>query len=120
MRLWHDDVRPAPEGDWIWAHNNDQARALLECLPITTISLDHDLGAEVHVTPDMNINEISLLRGQAEDNGIKLVEWMIEKDLVPHTVIIHSWNIPAAKRMYQAFFDAGYLAELQPFKAPLL
>lgn len=119
MRVWHDDVRPAPE-DWIWARNNDQARVLLECLPITMISLDHDLGAEIHVTPDMDISQITLLKGQAEDNGMKLVEWMIDKDLVPRTVIIHSWNIPAAKRMYQAFLGAGYLAELQPFKAPLL
>lgn len=119
MRLWHDDVRPAPQ-DWIWVRNNDQARALLECLPITTISLDHDLGAEIHVTPDMDINEITLLRGAAEDNGMKLVEWMIQKDLVPRTVIIHSWNIPAAKRMHAALLAAGYVADLQPFQAPLL
>ena len=119
MRLWHDDVRPAPE-DWIWVRNNNQARALLECLPITTISLDHDLGAEVHVTPDMDIHDLTVLKGMSEDNGMKLVEWMIEKDLVPRTVIIHSWNIPAAKRMYQTFLASGYLAELQPFKAPLL
>jgi len=119
MNLWHDDVRPAPE-DWIWVRNNDQARALLECLPITTISLDHDLGAEVHVTPDMDISRLTVLKGMHEDNGMKLVEWMIDKDLVPRTVIIHSWNIPGAKRMYQAFLAAGYLAELEPFKVPIL
>jgi hypothetical protein len=119
MKLWHDDVRPAPH-DWVWAQNNDQARALLECLPITIISLDHDLGAEIHVTPDMDISQITLLRGMAEDNGMKLVEWMIEKDLVPRTVIIHSWNIPAAKRMWQALIDNGYAAELEPFTSSLL
>lgn len=119
MKLWHDDVRPPPP-DWIWVHNNKQARALLECLPITAISMDHDLGAEIHVTPDMDLSELTLLKGLAEDNGMRLAEWMIDHDLVPSTVIIHSWNIPGAKRMHSAFLAAGYVAELQPFQAPLL
>lgn len=82
--------------------------------------MDHDLGAGLFVTPDMDINDITLLKGRHEDNGMKLAEWMIAKDLVPKTIIIHSWNIPGAKRMYQAFLDAGYLAELAPFKVPRL
>jgi hypothetical protein len=46
---------------------------------------------------------------------MQLVEWMIESGIVPERVIIHSWNTPAAKRMWQAFTDAGYPAELAPF-----
>ena len=114
MKLWHDDVRTAPE-DWVWAKNNDQARALLECLPITTISLDHDLGAVPE--PGMSPSDINLLKGASEDNGMVLVEWMIAHDLVPRRVIIHSWNIPAATRMFATLRNAGYGAELQPFKA---
>jgi hypothetical protein len=43
MRVWLDDLRPAPEG---WAHALTQAEAigLLESGDVTAISLDHDLG----------------------------------------------------------------------------
>jgi hypothetical protein len=45
MKLWVDDVRPAPKG-WVWARGYKAARRLLEehDWGFDIISLDHDLG----------------------------------------------------------------------------
>lgn len=45
MRLWLDDVRPAPPG-WVWAHNYAQAATAVKSGKVTFISFDHDLGEE--------------------------------------------------------------------------
>lgn len=47
MKLWVDDIRPAPKG-WIWAKSYKKARQLLEEYDwdFDIISLDHDLGGE--------------------------------------------------------------------------
>lgn len=117
IKLWHDDVRPPPSTDWSWARTNEEARMLLynqkaiadeggdacvEC------SLDHDLGAPL----DAGI----FAKGAAEETGMQLVEWMIENDLVPPRVTIHSWNPSGAKRMRAALFAAGHQAELRPYQ----
>ena len=108
MRIWHDDVRPAPEG-WTRAEDNAQAKLLLSSAAlVTTISLDHDLGA----APSDGI----YAKGSSEETGMKLVEWMIEHDLVPEEVIIHSWNPPGARRMAEALNAAGHNVTLAPFQ----
>lgn len=43
MKLWVDDVRPAPDG-WTLATSVAGAMALIENNDIDTISLDHDAG----------------------------------------------------------------------------
>jgi hypothetical protein len=43
MKLWHDDVRPAPEG-WVHARTNDEAKEYFKSGEVETCSLDHDLG----------------------------------------------------------------------------
>lgn len=45
MKLWLDDVRPAPPG-WTWAKSAVRAIALLETGTVTEVSLDHDLGQD--------------------------------------------------------------------------
>lgn len=118
MKLWHDDVRPPPSVDWAWAQTNEEAKLFLYNANaiaqaggegVTECSLDHDLGADPR--------EGIYAKGAAEETGMQLVEWMIESGIVPKRVVIHSWNTPAAKRMWQAFKIAGYPAELRPFTA---
>lgn len=46
MKLWLDDVRPAPEG-WLWAKTYEEAVTLFTHYDITEMSLDHDLGLKV-------------------------------------------------------------------------
>lgn len=43
MKLWLDDIRPAPEG-WTWVKTAWDAIALLEKGGVEAVSLDHDLG----------------------------------------------------------------------------
>jgi len=43
MRVWLDDLRPAPDG-WVWAQTAVEAYTFLIAGNVTEISLDHDLG----------------------------------------------------------------------------
>jgi hypothetical protein len=43
MKLWLDDVRPAPDG-WTWVKDAHEAIALLARGEVEIASLDHDLG----------------------------------------------------------------------------
>jgi len=115
IRLWHDDVRPAPEG-WVWAKTNEEAQEFLASAIVDEISLDHDLGAIP--TGEMDPTEVMYLRGTGEETGLHLVEWMIANGKVPPIVRIHSWNPQGAKRMADALADAGYAAIVAPFVIP--
>lgn len=96
-KLWHDDVRRPPDDSWLWARTNQQAQKILSENSITEASLDHDLGLD-YVDPDMPDADIQT--GWDTDNdGAMLVRWMIEHDLLPPKVTIHSWNPDGAKRM---------------------
>lgn len=45
MRLWVDDVRPAPAG-WVHARSVEEAQPLLASGEVEELSLDSDLGFE--------------------------------------------------------------------------
>lgn len=116
--LWLDDVRPAPDG-WVWAKTNEEAKTILLQKNVTHCSLDHDLG--MHIANDVNdwdeIIEIAYSQQEEEpETGFDLVEWMIEMDLVPEHITIHSWNPDGAHRMAMRFLDHGYECTLAPFK----
>lgn len=117
MKLWFDDVRPAPEG-WTWARTiPDGIRLLLE-FPCEECSLDHDLGYDCFTLDEINSNpELILARGQAEQTGYDFVEWMISEEVVPPKITIHSWNPDGARRMKNRLLEAGFSAEIQPFRA---
>lgn len=102
MKLWHDDVRPAPQG-WTWARTNEEAMSYLRTGDVVECSLDHDLGAD----PNLGINA----RGSSpKGTGLDLVRWMIKVKLVPDFVNVHSWSGPGGEAMINAFKDAGYKA----------
>ena len=108
MKVWHDDVREAPEG-WERAWDNPTALALLRDNEVEVISLDHDLGC----SPDEGI----WAKGCSPDgDGRDLVKAMIAGDLVPPTVYIHSWNPSGAREMAALLRDAGHTAKLSPFR----
>jgi hypothetical protein len=108
MKLWHDDVRPAPDG-WVRVRTNAEAQQLLRQrsepdgqMVVTVASLDHDLGAqdadEFEVGSDEWFTAMGTM-GQSMETGFDLVEWMLEHDAVPPVVLVHSWNPPGADRM---------------------
>jgi hypothetical protein len=92
MKLWLDDVRPAPEG-WIWVKTVECAVMELcrEGQTVTHISLDNDLG-----------------EGQAE--GYLVMNWLEERVYrfphyhVPHCNF-HTAN-PVAFRKMQAALES--------------
>jgi hypothetical protein len=43
MKLWLDDVRPAPDG-WVHAKTGEEAIDILKQGQVTQMSFDHDLG----------------------------------------------------------------------------
>ena len=83
MKLWIDDVRPAPEG-YIWSKSVNQAKTAIKTYELNyydygvLIDIDHDAGAEV------------------TDGGdyIKLLDWLEANNIVNEkfTFHIHSMN----------------------------
>lgn len=119
--LWHDDVRPPPDPEqWVWARTNDEAKYWLKTGAVEIIDMDHDMGLHDLEPSDEVImrDDPRLLRGFDEDNGLKLVEWMIENDLVPPILRIHSWNVAGAKRMVMALNAAGHYPDYKAYEPP--
>lgn len=115
VRLWHDDVRPAPDG-WLWAKTNAAAMEVLAEYEVDEISLDHDLGAVP--TGDMDPRRYMTSRGSAEETGVDLARWMVEFDRVPPRITIHSWNPPGAERIAAVLTAAGHPCLIKPFVVP--
>ena len=83
MKLWIDDVRPAPEG-YVWVKTVNDAKDVINCIetdewfvnnPIEVIDIDHDAG------------EFAVCGG----DYIKLVDWLEETDR-NYPIHIHSMN----------------------------
>lgn len=109
MKLWHDDVRSPPSEEWFWARTNDDAKGFFLLEEVTECSLDHDLGC----VPEEGV----FAKGSSkEEDGLKLVKWMIRTGNVPAKVTIHSWNHARAKEMALTLTDAGYSCQVAPFK----
>jgi len=93
MKLWLDDIRPAPEG-WTWVKTAREAFDILGNNPdVTEISLDHDLGED-------------------QDSGYAIVEtlerWAAYGGLdkyIPEEIHIHSAN-PVGRKNMQAAIDS--------------
>jgi hypothetical protein len=88
MKLYLDDVRPAPDG-WVLVRTAHEAIAALEAGGVEEISLDHDLGDEATC-----------------GSGYQVATWIEEavatRGFVPPRMQIHSANIVGRARMEQA------------------
>lgn len=117
LRVWHDDIRPAPEG-WVWVRTNEAARQILSdpAIMVAEISLDHDLGLDYFTEEEIADNpELTNARGDAGETGLDLARWMCETGHVPATVKIHSWNPDGARAMSRLFNENGHTCFLAPF-----
>lgn len=103
VRVWLDDVRPAPEG-WVWVKTAEEAKRLIaSSIDVTDVSLDNDLG-----------------RAQA-GQGAEVAEWYSDtlrrkgrltvggKVQEPPFFYVHSENTVARARMERALLAAGYV-----------
>jgi hypothetical protein len=80
MKLWIDDVRPAPEGYDFWSMSVSNAKALIEAWerlgdPFELIDMDHDAGDYAQFGGDY----------------IKLLDWLEETGR-NYPIRIHSMN----------------------------
>jgi hypothetical protein len=85
VKLWLDDVRPAPPG-WVHAHTIGEAQRYLETGKVEEASLDHDLGFE-------------------EPDGSALVRWMAQTGHWPKSKpVVHSMN-PVGRQYMESVIE---------------
>lgn len=101
MKLWLDDVRPAPDLSWTWARSVAEAQQLLTDAkgigePWEMVSVDYDLGMtcqEVHAGWQPF--------ACSHTDGMHLLMWFKLQDEWPDTVLIHSEN-PNGRALMEA------------------
>lgn len=92
MKLWLDDLRPAPAG-WVHAKTAKEAIKLLSADCVKEISLDHDLGEEEDVGSGYDV--ACFIEENAALGRLKKLFWNI-----------HSANPVGRIRMMQALNNA--------------
>lgn len=95
MKIWVDDVRPAPEG-YFWCQTVDGAKAIIEysietAASIEVIDMDHDAGDYVTGGGDY----------------IKLLNWLEEVGL-KYPIHIHSMNPVGVENMRRIIRKNGW------------
>lgn len=107
MKLWLDDIRPAPPG-WEWARSTVRAIALLSTGEVTEVSLDHDLGQG-----GVSQTAAGILVGGADcapGCGYDVATWIEERahagELAPIRWSVHSANPVGRQRMVAAMESA--------------
>lgn len=86
IRLWLDDVRPAPEG-WTWVKTVSEAQYYLSQGNVDEVSFDHDLG------------DVGIL------TGYDLVKWMGNNDIWSRQKPrVHSMN-PVGRRSMEGYIN---------------
>lgn len=89
MKIWLDDIRPAPKG-WIWVKDFWEAKKIIHENPgkWEAISLDHDLG-DWQSKPEKTGYDVLML----------IVDQFMMDDIEPGTIHIHTANPVARERM---------------------
>jgi hypothetical protein len=129
VKLWLDDVRPAPDWSWACVRTVEDAMFAFEHLPIEVASLDHDLGyiadpnwdGDPREPRELDPEEYFIARSRPGGDGIDLVRWMCEHGHFPSLlVVIHSWNPDGARNMYEALKAAKCPVPVvvRPFELP--
>jgi hypothetical protein len=99
VKLWLDDVRPAPEG-WRHVKNAMDAIAFLQTGLVTEASLDYD----VQWSPPYSVED-----WENNQTGFAVVRWMAMHDMWPAGgVAVHSANVAGAERMREVI-DGHYI-----------
>ena len=77
MKIWIDDIRPAPAAGWVWVKSSTEAIGYLATCKgsgfnLDIISFDHDLGGD--------------------DTSRRVALWLCEMDYWPTECRVHSAN----------------------------
>jgi hypothetical protein len=96
IKIFLDDVRPAPDDTWILCSDPDEVISLLQREDVTEISLDHDLGDEL-------LHDKDYCNSVKEKTGYDVLLWIeaqvITTNYIPPKISIHTSNPAARKRM---------------------
>ena len=90
MKLWIDDVRPAPEG-YFWAKSVNVAKEYIYANDIELLDIDHDAGDYAKYGGDY----------------IKLLDWLEENGL-SYPIRIHSMNPVGCENMRRIIEKNGW------------
>lgn len=87
IKIWVDDLRPAPDDSWTAVTTPSAAIALLETGEVEVISFDHDLGFD----------------GEKELTGYQVLLWIEEavvlRQFKAPEMRVHSANPPGHERL---------------------
>lgn len=100
MKLWVDDIRPAPADDWHIAKSVTEAIRALSNFDFEIISLDHDISHQVQV------GRVSRPYPCEEGFSAGVIDWNPK-------IIIHSSNQIAGDEIRKILEDYGLDAEFQ-------
>ena len=100
MKLFLDDMRPAPDG-WLLVSSVSEALVWLETETVTHLSLDHDLGND------------------SGETGYDVLVWIenacyFQESYKPPKILIHSANPVGRKRMNQALKSIKTILRKRP------
>ena len=90
MKLWIDDLRPAPDG-YVWCKTVNEAKTLIECT--RSLCCDHHSIIEL-IDIDHDAGEFSQFGG----DYIKLLDWL-EDQQYHYPIHIHSMNPVGVENM---------------------
>ncbi|MEW9698825.1 cyclic-phosphate processing receiver domain-containing protein [Paenibacillus sp. SI8] len=82
IHVYLDDLRPCPQG-FTLARTADECKLILESCDVDILSLDHDLG------------------WGSQHTGMDVVIWMVQQQIFPRTVYIHTSSPSACTNMFQ-------------------
>ena len=96
MKIWLDDLRPAPAG-FVWCHSVNEAKTVIaeqeNLQPIECIDCDHDLGDYAADGGD----------------GIRLLDWLLERGTL-YPVALHTMN-PVGRANMQRMLQRYWIKE---------
>lgn len=96
VKLWLDDIRPAPVG-YIWVKDYDESVRALDQIKkrgdeFFVFQMDHDLKIEQYMDQHA--------QNYTSKNGFHVAQYMVEHQIIPEIVIIHSFNHPGTQNMF--------------------
>ena len=118
MKLWLDDVRPAPEG-YVWCHSVWRVEKEICIREMKNLSLREELRAGIHPEPAKEIlaliDEIELIDIDHDlgdyavygGDGIKLLDWLEETGR-NYPIRIHSMNPVGVENMRRIIERNGW------------
>lgn len=102
IRLWVDDVRPAPDG-WHWAKTNTEAIRVLDEQQVDEISIDHDIRHQKPgKSPGCWDEEYNIACTETFEPTVRFVRTIILARILtgdfPKRVFVHTANTVACQK----------------------